>query len=217
MIAAPGLGGVLVTLPQISVSGVFWRVVQNRYVQGPPPGAPAGSAPQPLWPGGARVKGARYTPTGGPNSLYLAPDSATALAEVQSVIFDPAAGLIEGPAHDPLVVVSTRAQLPSVIDLCDPRVQRALGTSDAELTRGWLRQQARHASHGAPLPANSTAWADRVRHRDDSRIAISIGTARWREKPGHLHGSPARSGRPRNRGGSERNARAVAAMTVDPH
>lgn len=152
MIAASSLGSVLAGLPLIQVNGRFWRVVKNQYLQGPPPGAPPGSGPQPLWPGGAARAGARFTPIGGPNSLYLAPSSVTALAEVDAVLFDPSAGLVPGPDHDPLLVVETRVRLPSVLDLCDKKIQSALGTSDTELTAPWVRAQSRHQAGRGPLP-----------------------------------------------------------------
>lgn len=139
-------------LSTISVNGSLFRAVKLAYLQGPPPGAPAGGPPQPLWPGGAPANGARYTPIGGPPSLYLASNGATALAEVDAVLFDPAAGLVEGAEHDPLVVVATRARLPHVLDLCDPDIQAALGTSETELTRPWLRMQSRHIAGKGPLP-----------------------------------------------------------------
>jgi RES domain-containing protein len=142
----------LAGLPLIHVNGRFWRVVKNQYMQGPPPGAPPGAGPQPLWPGGAARAGARFTPVGGADSLYLASSSVTALAEVDAVLFDPAAGLVGGPHHDPLLVVETRVRLPAVLDLCDGKIRAALGTSGAELTAPWVRAQARHKAGRGPLP-----------------------------------------------------------------
>lgn len=152
MIASSALPGVLAGLGTITVDGSFSRAVKLEYLQGPPPGAPAGSPPQPLWAGGAAANGARYTPVDGQASLYLATNGATALAEVDAVLFDRAAGLVAGAAHDPLVVVAAEARLPCVLDLCDSYVQAALGTSHAELTQPWLRAQARHRAGIGPLP-----------------------------------------------------------------
>lgn len=140
-------------LPRIAVAGVFWRTVPIQYLRGAPPGAPAGSPPQPLWPGGAAMWGARYTRTGGSNALYLAPDGATALAEVEAVLFGTEGEVKPGAAHDPLLVFAARADLPAVVDLCNPDVQRALGTSDAELKAPWLRAQERHRLGRGDLPA----------------------------------------------------------------
>jgi RES domain-containing protein len=153
VISASELSRVLPALPLIRVDAVYWRTVPNGYLQGPPPGAPAGSPPQPLWPGGAAMRGARYTRIGGSNALYLAPDGATALAEVEAVVFDPAQGLRPGPAHNPLLVFANQVRLPAVLDLCERGMQTALGTSEAELTAPWLRAQERHRAGRGPLPA----------------------------------------------------------------
>ena len=152
MIRGSDLPRVLPTLPLVRVDAVYWRTVPNEYLQGPPPGAPAGSPPQPLWPGGPAIRGARYTRIGGAGALYLAPDAATALAEVEAVIFDPARGVRPGPEHDPLLVFANQVRLPSVLDLCDHNIQAALGTPDAELTAPWLRAQERHRAGRGPLP-----------------------------------------------------------------
>lgn len=152
MISASELSSVLPTLPLVEIEGLFWRTVPNEHLQGPPPGAPAGSPPQPLWAGGPAIRGARYTPIGGADALYLAPDGATALAEVEAVIFGPAGDVRPGPAHDPLLVFANRVHLPSVLDICDPGIQKALGTSDAELRAPWLRAQERHKAGTGPLP-----------------------------------------------------------------
>ncbi len=144
----------LSTLPRATAQGAFWRTVSNDLLRGPPPGAPPGSPPQPLWPGGAALRGARYTPLGGRGCLYLAPDAATALAEVQAVLFQGVGGPPQpGPLHNPLLVFACEVHLPAVVDLCDPEVQRALETSDAELTAPWLRAQERHRLARGPLPA----------------------------------------------------------------
>lgn len=152
LIAASALDAVLARLPLIQVEQRLWRVVKNEYLQGPPPGALPGSGPQPLWPGGAPLAGARYTPLGGPRSLYLAADPQTALAELGALLYDPAEGLIAGEEHDPLLLFESFARLPAVLDLCDEGIQRALDTSDAELTAPWLRAQSRHRAGRGPLP-----------------------------------------------------------------
>lgn len=160
MIPRAELGACLATLPRISVAGVFARTVPIAYLRGAPPGAPAGSGPQPLWPGGARLRGARYTPPGGCDALYLAPDGATALAEVQAVVFGHDGTVAPGAGYDPLLVFGVRAELPDVVDLCDPAVQSALGTSDAELRAPWLRAQERHRlGHGNLPPTQALGQA----------------------------------------------------------
>jgi RES domain-containing protein len=153
VISFDALKGVLPGLPRIHVQGVFWRTVRNDLLKGPPPGAPPGSRPQPLWPGGAALKGARYTPIGSHNALYMAPDGATALSEVQAVVFGPGGQPHSGPIHDPLVIFANEADLPAVVDLCDRNVQRALSTRAEELVGPWVRAQDRHLNGRGPLPA----------------------------------------------------------------
>jgi RES domain-containing protein len=152
VIDAAALPQALTDLPRIMVRGTFWRTVPNHLLHGPPPGALPGSPPQPLWPGGAALRGARYTPLGGGGALYLAPDAATALAEVQAVVFGAGRDPRPGAAHDPLLVFAAQVRLPAVVDLCDAAVQAALQTSEAELTAPWLRAQERCRTRGGPLP-----------------------------------------------------------------
>jgi hypothetical protein len=80
---------VLLTLPRITIHGLWSRAIGFDLLKGAPPGAPVGSSPQPLWPGGSALSGARFTPKGGFNSLYLADDPVTALHEVVSVFTPP--------------------------------------------------------------------------------------------------------------------------------
>lgn len=152
MLAPALLPAALAALPRVVVRGTFWRTVANDLLQGPPPGAPSGSPPQPLWPGGAALRGARYTPVGGCNTLYLAPDAATALAEVRAVLFPDAGTPQPGAIHNPLVVLACDVHLPHVVNLCDQAIQAVLETSETELTSPWLRAQERHRSSGGPLP-----------------------------------------------------------------
>lgn len=152
MIAEPALTGCLSRLPRVTITGTFWRAVPIEYLQSGPPGTPAGTPPQPLWPGGAALKGARYTPIGGCNTLYLAPNGATALAEVEAVIFDMNGYVKPGKDHDPLLVFQSRVELPAVVDLCDEANRRALGTSVAELTAPWLRAQERYKAGTGTMP-----------------------------------------------------------------
>jgi RES domain-containing protein len=152
LIAKPALTGCLSRLPRITITGAFWRAVPIEYLQSGPPGSPAGTPPQPLWPGGGALTGGRYTPIAGCDALYLAPNGATALAEVESVIFEADGSVEPGKSHDPLLVFETRVELAAVLDLCDEDNQRALGTSMTELTRPWLRAQERYKAGTGPMP-----------------------------------------------------------------
>lgn len=152
MIPPAELPNRLAALPRITIMGAFWRTVPIEYLKNAPPGAPERSPPQPLWPGGAATRGARYTPIGGGNALYLAPNGATALAEVEAVVFGSDGSVEPGADHNPLLVFETRVELPAVLDLCAEEVQRALGTSPAELKAPWLRAQERHRAGRGNLP-----------------------------------------------------------------
>jgi RES domain-containing protein len=58
----------------------------------------AGSPPQPLWPDGSALSGARYTPKGGPRTVYLASEPATVLQEVNAIFAIPNGPSIGLPA-----------------------------------------------------------------------------------------------------------------------
>jgi RES domain-containing protein len=134
---------VLSTLPCIRVAGPWARAVADRYLQGPPPGAPAGTPPSPLWwPGGAPRTGQRFTPRGAFPSLYLADNGATALAEVEAILTVPGPGL-QATAHAPFTILSVEGELRAIVDLTTVAVQRALHTSEDELVAPWRLAQQR--------------------------------------------------------------------------
>lgn len=133
---------VLLTLPRITIHGLWSRAIGFDLLKGAPPGAPVGSSPQPLWPGGSALSGARFTPKGGFNSLYLADDPVTALHEVVSV-FTPPHGPPVTIKTSPWVVAAVDGVLSNVVDLSEPAVQRKLGTTTAELTGEWAYTQAK--------------------------------------------------------------------------
>jgi RES domain-containing protein len=135
------LAKVLPTLPRMTIHGLWSRAIGFDLLTGPPPGAPAGSSPQPLWPGGSALSGARFTPKGGFNSLYLADDPVTALHEVVSV-FTPPHGPTVTIKTSPWVVAAVDGVLPNVVDLSDATIQKKLGTTTAELTGEWAYTQA---------------------------------------------------------------------------
>ena len=82
MLAGQALDAGIAGVALVAVRGTWWRAVGRHLLGGPPPGAPAGSPPQPLWPLGSSRFGARFTPKGGPATVYLASDAQTALLEV---------------------------------------------------------------------------------------------------------------------------------------
>jgi RES domain-containing protein len=123
-------------LPRVGIHGPWSRALQFHLLQGPPPGAPRGSPPQPLWPGGSTIYGARFTPRGGFSTIYLASDPYTALLEVEATLRNPF-----GPPFTlrtpPWTLFSVDGVLADVLDLTDVEIQSRLGTNLAELTGDW--------------------------------------------------------------------------------
>ena len=162
MLSRQALRKVLPTLPRIPLRGPWYRAVNYDHLTGPPPGSSAGSAVQPLWPGGAARKGARFTPravtAGAPGSgapgidgLYLAEDEITPLLEIASVFRPPGSGV--PLLFEPQVMMTVDGVLTDVLDLTDTATQLAVGTTHQELTGRWLIQQSSYlAGQGPPPP-----------------------------------------------------------------
>ncbi len=150
----------LAAIPLRTETGPWNRAVAHRYLVGPPPGLPPGSPPRPLWPGGAKLFGQRFTPKGSFETTYIASDSLTALMEVRGILAG-AVGLISPPSN-PWVIVAITGVVHSVLDTTDPTVQFALGTSVAELTGSWA-----HCPAGTTAPTQvlgEAAYASRRVH-----------------------------------------------------
>ena len=64
-------------------------MLAHKYTVIPPPGSSPGTTPDPLWSGGPPKRGARFTPKGGSEGIYLAGDPVTALMEVSFVFQNP--------------------------------------------------------------------------------------------------------------------------------
>jgi hypothetical protein len=161
MLSPHALRKVLPTLPRIPLRGPWYRAVNYDHVAGRSD-SPAGSAVQPLWPGAAARKGARFTPrvvaAGAPgpgghgiDCLYLAEDELTTLLEIAGVL---------RPAHSPVplrfepqVMMTVDGMLSDVLDLTAVPTQQALDTTHQELTGSWLVQQSSYlAGQGPPPP-----------------------------------------------------------------
>jgi hypothetical protein len=145
---------ILPAVPPTALPGPWYRAVAFDYLQGPPPGAPAGSPIQPLWPGGCHQKGVRFTPKAPPaaaiNGLYLATDEVTTIAEVAGVLKPPGSSV--AVVFKPLVLMSVLGVLTNLVDTTDPAVQAALGTNQQELTGNWAQAQAKYLVGAGPLP-----------------------------------------------------------------
>ena len=161
MLPDPQLAQALATVQRVSLHGPWYRTLAFDHLQGPPRGRPSGSPVEPLWPGGPRLRGARFTPKETPatpvlvanrsfDSLYVASDVDTALLEVTGVLRPPGSPL--PLIFEPQVVMTVDGVLTDVIDLTDRVVQRALGTSRQELTGDWALQQADYLLGQASMP-----------------------------------------------------------------
>lgn len=128
------LAAALANAPLISAHGPWSRALGYRYLLGPPPGQTG--PPQPLWGGAASLAGARFTPQGGFDSIYLANDPITAFVEVSALVLLPG-----GPVpvrSSPWVVVSVDGILNDLLDLTDPATLTALVTTAQEMTGNWV-------------------------------------------------------------------------------
>jgi RES domain-containing protein len=136
MLPTTKLRAALRRAPLIPQTGTWVRAVRSQYLLNPPPGAPAGSSPQPLWPGGSASHGARFTPRGGPPAIYLASDPNIALLEVRAMLQPPGGPPLSANAP-PQTVVQVQTQVNQVLDLTAPATLAALGTSVQELSGDW--------------------------------------------------------------------------------
>jgi RES domain-containing protein len=117
-----------------STHGPWSRTVEYRHLLGPPHGLTG--PPQPLWGGAAKIAGARFTPQGGFDSIYLAHDPVTAFIEVSALILLP-----NGPVPvctPPWVIVTVDGVMDNLLDLTDAATLAALGTTAQEMTGTWV-------------------------------------------------------------------------------
>lgn len=128
------------TLHRRVVHGPWYRVVDYSVLTGPPPGMPDDIPPQPLWPGGPKRRGARFTPLGGADALYLTSDPLTAFAETNRVFLVPGGPIFPLRAV-PTVVLTIEGVIADVLDLTDPAILEQLGTTIAEVTGDWRYSQ----------------------------------------------------------------------------
>jgi len=139
MLTQRKLHAALASLPSVAIDGPWVRAIDARLLQGAPPGEREGLPPQPLWGGGARLHGGRFTPRGGFDTLYLASDLATLGLEIGSVL---GAGKGVSRMKDPFTVVHVNGRLTRVLDLRDRAILDALGTTVDEMTGAWRVKRA---------------------------------------------------------------------------
>jgi len=156
MLADPQLAATLRTLPRISVHGPWYRTLAFDHLQAPPPGAAPGSPIQPLWPGGAALRGARFTPqataalTASFDCLYIASDVDTALAEVTRVLRP--SGSKVPLLFEPQALMTVDGVLTNVVDLTGRGAQRSLQINRQTLTGDWILQQQDYLAGLGPMP-----------------------------------------------------------------
>lgn len=112
----------------------FSRCVAFQHLVSKPGGPPI--QPKPLWGLGSVAGGARFTPRGSFETVYLAEDPITALAEVSGIFVHPQVSAVTLQTQ-PWVFVTIRGILQSVLDLTDAAVMAAVGSNQQELTGAW--------------------------------------------------------------------------------
>lgn len=128
------LPGIITGLPLIAYTGTLHRLVDFATLTGYDP-------MMPLYTLGPGRNGQRYTPKGGPSALYAAEDVITAQAEYHRVdrivlVADPTFHLLANPT----VALTLPVELERVLDIANPAIQAALGTTVGELTGPWRKQ-----------------------------------------------------------------------------
>lgn len=153
MLAGQALDAAIAGVALVAVRGTWWRAVGHHLLGGPPPGAPAGSPPQPLWPMGSSRFGGRFTPKGGAATVYLASDAQTALLEVGAIFAIPNGPPVAAQAA-PYTLCQVSVSLDRVLDLQDPAIERALVTTTQEMTAPW-RGIAAPVTHALGIAAHA--------------------------------------------------------------
>jgi RES domain-containing protein len=137
MLSASRLTGTLSKISLISAHGPWTRCVGYEHLLGPPLGL-AGK-PQPLWGGASKINGARFTPPGSFDSIYIASDPITSLTEVWAVIMLP-----NGPVpaiSAPQVVVSIEGIIHNLLDVTNAKCLQSLNTTIQEVTGPYATSQ----------------------------------------------------------------------------
>ncbi len=107
MLPPAPLAAALAAITLTAAHGPWSRTVRYCHLLGPPPGLTGPG--QPLWGGAAKLVGARFTPKGSFDSIYLAHDPITAFIEVSALVLLPG-GPVPVPT-DPWVIVSVDGML----------------------------------------------------------------------------------------------------------
>jgi len=140
MLDEPDLTAALERITPQAVHGFYSRCVEFRHLSPPGP-RPAAPSRKPLWGLGSKLYGGRFTPKGAFETIYLAGDPVTAMAEVSGVLYSPQAPM-PLTAQPPWVLITVEGILLRVLDVTVLSVQSALGTNGQELTGAWRHMQA---------------------------------------------------------------------------
>ena len=139
MLAEPDLIRALKRIKAQPAHGFYSRFVEFRHLSAAGPRPVPG--PKPLWGLGGMLYGGRFTPKGAFETVYLAEDPVTAMAEVSGVLY---ASQVPMPrtAQPPWVLITAEGILLRVLDVTVPEIQTAVGTNPQELTGAWRHIQA---------------------------------------------------------------------------
>jgi hypothetical protein len=135
--------------------GPFSRCVAFHHLVSIPQVQGGVSRPQPLWGIGSKRFGGRFTPRNSFETIYLAEDPATALAEVTGVVRN--IGGVLTLQSQPWVVATVQGILRCVLDLTDGNVVSQLGSNHQELTGEWRYTQEKTAEAPTQRAAGSTS------------------------------------------------------------
>jgi RES domain-containing protein len=120
--------------------GPFSRCVAFHHLVSIPEGQGVVSRPQPLWGMGSKRFGGRLTPRNSFETIYLAEDPVTALAEVTVVVRNIGGSLLNLQSQ-PWVLVTVQGILRCVLDLTEASAVSQLGSNHQELTGEWRYTQ----------------------------------------------------------------------------
>jgi RES domain-containing protein len=139
MLAERDLVRALRRIKERPAHGFYNRFVEFRHLNSVGPVAAQG--PKPLWGLGGMLYGGRFTPKGAFESIYLAEDPVTAMAEVSGVLYSTGVPMPR-TAQPPWVLITVEGILLRVLDITVSEVQAAVGTNQQELTGAWRHFQA---------------------------------------------------------------------------
>jgi len=156
----------------VARSGTFSRCVGYHHLAATQPSHGSSARPQPLWGIGSKRFGGRFTPRNSFETICLAEDPVTALAEVSAVLLNPGGGVITLRSL-PWVTVTVQGTLLAVLDVSNMGIQAKLGTTSQELTGEWRYTQAGGGEAPTQLlgrVCHKTALFDAIRYPSSKNL-----------------------------------------------